>query len=74
MILVGVKQGGPNQVEFRLNGLERAPGAWELYQTTRVLNCTRSDTIIPNNGVARIELPDEAVFTLVGKVRGSAKE
>jgi len=74
VIIVGVKQGGPNQVEFRLNGLEQAPGAWELYQTTRVLNCTRSDTIILKNGVARIELPDESVFTLVGKVRGSAKE
>jgi hypothetical protein len=39
-----------------------------------VLNCAKSDTIIPKNGVARIELPDEAVFTLVGKLSGNAKE
>jgi O-glycosyl hydrolase len=74
VILVGVKQGGPNQVEVRLNGSDRSPVAWELYQTTRVLNCVKSDTIIPKNGVARIELPDEAIFTLIGKLNRSAQE
>ena len=74
VILVGVKQGGPSQVELRLSGLDRLPSAWELYQTTRVLNCAKSDTIIPKNGIARIELPNEAVFTLVGKLGSSAKE
>ena len=74
VILVGVKQGGPHQVELRLNGSDRSPGSWELYQTTRLLNCAKSDTIITKNGVANIELPDESVFTLIGKLSGNAKE
>ncbi len=68
VVLVGVKQGGPHQVEIRLQGSERSPVAWELFQTTRVLNCAKSDTVRLRNDVARLDLPDDSVFTLIGKL------
>jgi hypothetical protein len=68
LILVGVKQSGPSEVEIRTSGSEGAPRFWEVYQTTRTLNCAKSDTIMVKNSSARIELPDQTVFTLVGKL------
>ena len=68
VILVGVKQGGPEHVEVRLLGSGDSIANWELFQTTRVLNCMKSDTVKSNNNAARFDLPDDSVFTLVGKV------
>lgn len=63
VILVGVKQGGPDHVEVDLRGSGVA--SWDLYITTRDQNCTK---MAPLEGAARLTLPAEAVFTLVGTV------
>jgi len=65
-ILVGVKQGGPEQVEVRLAG--EGVVEWDLYVTTRELNCTKMAPVHTVNGVAQVKLPVEAVFTLVGSL------
>ncbi len=64
--IVGVKQGGPAEIEVTLPESQTGPGTWDLYLTTRKLNCQKTDTFQVKNGVAKIRLPDEAVFTLVG--------
>jgi O-glycosyl hydrolase len=64
--LVGVKQGGPGEIEIALPASDTGVGAWDLYLTTRELNCQRTDRFPVHDGVAKIKLPDEAVFTLVG--------
>ena len=66
VILVGVKQGGPDQVEVKLAG--GAVDSWELYVTTRELNCARMEPVRVLNGTAKVTLPGEAVFTLVGRL------
>jgi hypothetical protein len=45
-----------------------APRNWDLYETTRELDCQRVMTVPVHDGGAEIELPAEAVFTLVGKM------
>ena len=57
-VIVGVKEGGPDRLE--LTGLA---AKWDVYQTTRDLDCTRTDVGV---GPA-IQLADESVFTLVSK-------
>jgi hypothetical protein len=63
VIVVGVKEGGPNVVELAVPGAAKT--AWDLYVTSRVLNCAKSDSVRPGNGILRFELPDEAVFTAI---------
>ena len=63
VIVAGVKEGGPNVVELAVPGA--AETAWDIYVTSRVLNCAKSDSVRPANGILRFELPDEAVFTAV---------
>jgi hypothetical protein len=65
-IVVGVKEGGPNRVEVVLPAGDEAPTTWDLYETTRNVNCVKTDAVTVQSGVAQIDLPDEAVFTLVG--------
>ena len=69
LILVGVKQGGPNRIHIALPQAEPAPAAWELHVTTRTVDCLKVDTVAVRDGVAQIELPEEAIFTLVGTVK-----
>ena len=57
-VIVGVKEGGPNRIE--VTGLD---AKWDIYQTTRGLDCTRTDT---GAGPA-IQLADDSVFTMVSK-------
>ena len=64
-----MKQGGPNRIQIALSGGEPEPAAWELYATTRNVDCLKLDTVPIRNGVAQIELPEEAIFTLVGMVK-----
>jgi hypothetical protein len=64
-----MKQGGPSRVEIALSGAAPEPPAWELYATTRNMNCLKLDTVAIRNGVAEIALPEEAIFTLVGTVK-----
>ena len=68
LVIVGVKKGGPDHVQVVLGASALLPTQWELYQTTRKLDCVKTDTVLIRNGVAEIDLPDEAIFTLVGKV------
>jgi O-glycosyl hydrolase len=57
-VIVGVKEGGPNRLEVL--GLE---SKWDVYQTTRDLDCTRTDA----GASVPIQLADESIFTMVGK-------
>jgi len=66
LVVVGVKEGGPNRIEIDLPQTAYQPGMWDLYETTRELDCQKVDTIPVRNGHAEIELPPEAVFTLLG--------
>jgi O-glycosyl hydrolase len=67
--LVGVKRGGPSRIQVAISHSDPAPSEWELYETTRNLDCVKVDTPRIRNGVAEIDLPDEAIFTLVGAVK-----
>jgi len=67
LVLVGVKEGGPNHFEIDLPQTGSAPASWDLYETTRELDCRRVSTVSVHDGRAEIELPAEAVFTLVGR-------
>ncbi len=69
LVLVGVKQGGPSRIRVVLLPSGPMPSAWDLYETTRNLDCVKADSPSIRNGVAEIELPEEAVFTLVGTVK-----
>jgi O-glycosyl hydrolase len=66
IVIVGVKEKSSNRVEIVVPRMEEAPSAWELYETTRNVDCLKVDTVAVRDGVAQIDLPDEAVFTLVG--------
>jgi O-glycosyl hydrolase len=67
IVLVGVKEGGHNRIQVALSDGGRLPAAWEVYLTTPTLDCQRVDTVAVHEGVAEIEMPDEAIFTLVGQ-------
>lgn len=69
VVLVGVKEGGPGRVEVVLPGTAGTVESWDLYLTTRSLDCAKTAAIPSVNGIAELDLPDEAVFTLVGKLR-----
>jgi O-glycosyl hydrolase len=68
LVVVGVKQGGPDHIQVALPATAQLTADWELYQTTRTLDCVKTGTVPVGNGVAEIDLPDEAIFTLVGKL------
>jgi O-glycosyl hydrolase len=70
LAIVGVKEGGPNHLTIELPPTASVPASWDLYETTRDLNCQRVMSIPVRDGKAEIDLPAEAVFTLVG---GTAK-
>jgi len=67
LVVVGVKEGGPNRVEVALPG--PAVASWDLYMTTPSLDCVKIGAIATADGVATLDLPDEAVFTLVGSLK-----
>ncbi|MFB3921530.1 MAG: hypothetical protein ACE145_07395 [Terriglobia bacterium] len=66
LIIVGVKEGGPNRVEVVFPESGEGPTTWALYMTTPALDCAKADVIKTQRGVAQFDLPNEAVFTLVG--------
>jgi len=67
LVVVGVKEGGPNRVEVALPGT--AIASWDVYMTTPSLDCVKIGAIATADGVATLDLPDEAVFTLVGTLK-----
>jgi O-glycosyl hydrolase len=68
-VIVGAKQGGPGRVQIILPQVDPMPVAWELYETTRNVDCLKVDTTVIRGGVAQFNLPDEVIFTLVGTLR-----
>ena len=66
IVLVGVKEGGPNHFTIDLPHVTSGPASWELYETTRDLDCQRVMSIPVREAGTEIDLPAEAVFTLVG--------
>ncbi len=67
LVVVGVKEGGPSKINVELEGVGRAPASWDLYETTRELDCKKVATVAVREGKAEFELPAEAVFTLVAR-------
>lgn len=63
VVVVGVKEGGADTVEVSSTGGEMRK--WEVYVTTRDLNCAKQRTD-HTSGPVRVEAPGDAVFTLVG--------
>jgi len=61
--------GGPNRFKIDLPQTGSAPTNWDLYETTRELDCQQVMTVPVHDGRAEIDLPAEAVFTLVGKLQ-----
>jgi O-glycosyl hydrolase len=74
LVIVGVKLGGPKQVQIIIPDAGQAPPSWDLYQTTRTLDCSRMEPVVTVNGMAQLELPDEVIFTLVGSERDHQAE
>ena len=70
LTIVGVKEGGPNRIRISFSSSPQLPKTWELYLTTRDLNCRKMDTLAPTGEFLEFDLPDEAVFTLVGRIGG----
>jgi O-glycosyl hydrolase len=68
LTLVGVRQSGPSHIRVVLPHDSPAPRAWDLYETTRNVDCVKMATVTVRDGVAEFELADEAIFTLVGKM------
>lgn len=66
LAIVGIKQGGPNHVQIRIPESTLAPASWDVYQTTKTLDCRKTGAVPVANGTADLELPDEVVFTLIG--------
>lgn len=69
LTLVGVKMGGPRRVQLAVP-VDTGGLRWSLYQTTRELNCARTDVLSVKNGLVEFDLPEETVFTLVGEAAG----
>lgn len=69
LIVVGVKEGGPEFVDLSVNSKAGHVDSWDVYETTRSLDCAKTPTVATVNGVAEIDIPGEAVFTLIGKLR-----
>jgi O-glycosyl hydrolase len=67
LVIVGVKEGGPNHFRIELPQTRAGPASWDLYETTRELDCQRVVILSARGDQAEIDLPAEAVFTLVGR-------
>jgi len=67
LVIVGVKEGGTDHFRIELPPTAAGLASWDLYETTRELDCQKVMTVAVRNGQAEIDLPGEAVFTLVGR-------
>jgi len=63
IVVVGVKEGGADTLDVSAAGGEMR--VWDIYLTTRELNCVKQGTI-RSAGPVRVEARGDAVFTLVG--------
>jgi O-glycosyl hydrolase len=64
--VVGVTQGGPDRVRLSVPLWKDMAAKWDLYLTTREHECRKVDSFDSRTGVVEFDLPDEAIFTLVG--------
>jgi len=53
---------------FRLDAYGFDLSNWDVYQTTKTLDCSKAGSVPVVNGTADLELPDEVIFTLTGSV------
>lgn len=74
LVLVGVKQGGSNHIEITLHGTAPLSDHLDFYLTSRTEDCLKQASVPIRGGVAELDLPDEAVFTLVAQNGQAAKE
>lgn len=68
VVLVGVKQGGPDQIELRFDGSVPVTSQLKLYQTTRAVDFRKTDDLQMVGGMAHLDLPEETIFTIVGEI------
>ena len=64
LVVVGVKEGGPDRVRVVLPAAA-APTSWTLHATTATLDCADLGPVPVRDGLAEVDLPGDAVFTLV---------
>jgi O-glycosyl hydrolase len=64
LVIAGLKHGPAIQLKLRVLGENRTE-PWALYQTTKRLDCVKSSAQPAADGTVTIDMPDEAVFTLV---------
>lgn len=67
LVIVGVKEGGPEHFRIELPQTASGPVSWELYETTPDLDCQKVKTIPVHQGLAEVDLPSDAIFTLVSR-------
>jgi hypothetical protein len=66
IVVVGVKEeGGPDRVRVVVPP-SAAPASWTLHATTATLDCADLGDVPVRDGIAEIDLPGPAIFTLVG--------
>lgn len=66
MTFFGIATGGKRTISVSISNKGRIPKTWDVHLTTRSLDCKRVQQVKTKNGVVRIELPDDAVFTIDG--------
>jgi O-glycosyl hydrolase len=67
LLIVGVKEGGPNHFRIELPQMATGPRSWDLYEATRDLDCHRVMSLSAQALHGEFDLPAEAAFTLVGR-------
>jgi O-glycosyl hydrolase len=67
-ILVGLKEGGPEQIEIHFGDQTPPSGHLEVYQTTRMLDCQKTGEVLLTGAVAHLQIPADSIFTIVGKI------
>jgi O-glycosyl hydrolase len=65
IVVVAVKEAGPDRIRVAMPA-STAPVSWALYATTDTLDCAELGVVPVRDGIAEIELPGRAIFTLVG--------
>lgn len=66
MTFFGIATGGKRSISFALPARARLPKTWDVHLTTRDLDCKRVQQVRTRNGMVRVELPEDAVFTIDG--------
>ncbi|PYT28168.1 MAG: hypothetical protein DMG57_15920 [Acidobacteria bacterium] len=69
LVVVGLKEGGPKTVNVVTPRTAGVVDSWDFYMTTRSVDCLKVATVMAADGTVELELPNEAVFTLVGKLK-----